>query len=98
MRRTRGRVIPLVLLVALEGALGSLALGQFGVDPPDYYDGDGDDAGHVERIFSQWVDAGVTKAGLTFIPSAPRRCLGPARAPRPPQIAREPLGSRAPPA
>lgn len=97
MRRTGGRVVPIVLLVALGVALGSLALG-LEFDLLGYYDGDGDDAGDVGKILSHWVDASLTDARLTFIPSAPRRGLAAARAPRPPQIARGPLGSRAPPA
>jgi len=52
VRRTLGRVIPVGLLLALGVALGSLALGpEVELDSQDYYDGDGDDAGHVGKIF-----------------------------------------------
>jgi hypothetical protein len=87
-----------VLLLALGVALGSLALSpEVDLDWHDYYDGDGDDAGHVGKMFSQWVDAGFTDTRLTFTPSTPIRCPAPVSVATPPQIARTPLGSRPPP-
>jgi len=96
VRRTLGRVIPIAPLFAFGVALGSLALGpEVELDSQDYYDGNGDDAGHVAKVFSQWVDASFTDTRLTFIPSTPIRCPAPVSPPTPPRIARAPLGSRA---
>jgi hypothetical protein len=94
MRRAVRRVTSIVLLVA---AFWSLALGpEF--DTPHRYDGDRDDPGLIGQVLFRWVDVGVTDAHLTFVPSTPTRCLPATAAARPQQIARVPLGSRAPPA
>ena len=96
MRRTGGRVLPIILLVALGVALWSVALGpQF--DGPDRYDGDGDDTGLIANLLSQWVGV-IDTTGLTFVPLARGRCPTRTTTARPPQISRAPLCARAPPA
>jgi hypothetical protein len=94
MHRAVRRVPSIVLLTA---AVWSLALGPE-LDTPHRYDGDGDDAGLIGQVLFRWVDVRVTDAHPTFVPSTPARCRPATTAARPPQIARVPLGSRAPPA
>jgi hypothetical protein len=97
MRRREGRVIPVVLLLALGLALSSVALGpEF--DPPGHYDGDEDDVGLIWKALSQWADIPVIGSQLRFISSAPTECLAPGDPIGPQHVARDPLGSRAPPA
>jgi hypothetical protein len=93
-----GRALAVVLLLVLGVCIGGPALDPEFEPPPQHYDGDADDAGHVGKVSSHWVDAAVTDTRLPVIPSAPTRCRAPSDAPKPPQIAHEPLGARAPPA
>jgi hypothetical protein len=95
MRRAGGRVISIVLLLALGLALSSLALGP-GYDPPGHFDGDQDDAGLIWRTLSQCADIPVIGTLLTFIPWAPTECVAPSTPVGPGHVAREPHGSRAP--
>ena len=66
--------------------------------PAQHFDGDADDSGHVGEIFAYWVDTAVTE----YADIRSLRCRygtgAPTDVPKPPQIALEPLGSRAPPA
>jgi hypothetical protein len=95
--RPLGRVVAVVLLLVLGVSIVGPALDPESEPSAQHYDGDGDDAGQVGKVFVHWVDATVTET-LTFVPSAPRLYRARNDAPRPPQIALEPLGSRAPPA
>ena len=97
MRRARERVLPIVLLLVLGICIGGPALDPEFEPPAPHYDGDADDVGHVGKVFVHWVDAAVTET-LIFVPSVSRRYRAPDDVPRPPPIALEPLGSRAPPA
>lgn len=97
MRRLAGRVTALVLLLSLGLALSSVALGpRFG--PPGHYDGDEDDVGLIWKTLSQVADIPVIGSPLRFISSAPAGCLAPDAPIGPRHVARDPLGSRAPPA
>jgi hypothetical protein len=97
MRRPKGRVIPAVLLLALGLALSSVALGpEF--DPPGHYDGDEEDVGLIWKTLSQVADISVIGSPLRFISSAPAGCLAPDDPIGPRHVARDSLGSRAPPA
>jgi hypothetical protein len=96
MNRVARCVISVVLLLVLGLALSSLALGA-GFDPPGHYDGDDDDAGLIWKTLTQCADVPVTGSRLTFIPSASTDCPAPRVSPGPRHVAREPLGSRAPP-
>lgn len=93
------RVLSIALLVVLGVCIGGPALDPEFELPAQHFDGDADDSGHVEQIFTVWIDASVTET-LTFVPSAePKRCLPPPNeVAKPQQIVLEPLGSRAPPA
>jgi hypothetical protein len=97
MWRLFERLIPIMLLLVLGVALSSVAL-ESGVDAPNHYDGDDDDSGHVEKIFSHDVDVIITVSDPLILPAAPVRWLPAVRPLRPPEIARGPSGSRAPPA
>ncbi len=97
MWRPFQRLIPIVLLVVLGVALSSVAL-ESGVDAPNHYDGDDDDSGDVGKIFSHDVDVVITVSDPLLLPAAPVRWLPAVRPLRPPEIARGPSGSRAPPA
>ena len=94
--RTLGRVLSVVLLLALSVLIGDLA--------PDlaslshHHDGDWDDAGHVGRLHAHGINAAVTDTRPALTPLEPTRRTVRPDSPRPPQVAREPLGSRAPPA
>jgi hypothetical protein len=92
------RLLSIALLVVLGMCIGGPALDPEFEPPPQHFDGDADDPGHVGEIFIFWVDASVTDT-LTLVPSeAPTRHLAPNEVPKPQQIVLEPLGSRAPPA
>jgi hypothetical protein len=91
-----GRVLSFVLLLVLGVSIGGPALDPEFELPAHHFDGDADDAGHVGKVFAHWVDAAVTET-LIFVPAGPRRHRAPTAIPRLPRIAREPLGSRAPP-
>jgi hypothetical protein len=96
MRRLAGRVTAVVLLLSLGLALSSVALApRFG--PPGHYDGDEDDVGLIWKTLSQVADIPVIGSPLRFISSAPAGCLAP-EVIGPRHVARDPLGSRAPPA
>ena len=97
MRRTLGRALPVVLLLVLGVCIGGPALDPTFELPAQHFDGDADDSGHVGKVFAHWVDAAVTDT-LRVVSSVPTRHRAPTDVPRPPQIALEPLGSRAPPA
>lgn len=71
MRRTLGRVLRVVLLLALGVSIGGPALDPEFEPPHQHFDGDADDAGHVGKVFAHWVEAAVTDT-LTFLPSAPK--------------------------
>lgn len=96
MRRLPGRVIPVVLLLALGIALSSAALGSE-FDSLGHYDGDEDDVSLTSKTLSQSADIPVVGYHLTFIPSAPMECPAPGDPIGPPHVARDLLGSRAPP-
>jgi hypothetical protein len=96
MRRPRGRVFAIVLLLALGVALGSVAL-EPRFDPPNHYDGDDDDAGLIGKTLSHKTDVGIIDTGLRFVPSESGRWLVPTSVSRQPQIVRGRFGSRAPP-
>jgi hypothetical protein len=97
MRRLEERVISVVLLLSLVLALSSAALGPR-FDPPGHYDGDEDDVGLIWKTLSQLADIPVIGSPLRFISSAPAGCLAPDAPIGRRQVARDPLGSRAPPA
>lgn len=103
MRRLAGRVTyagpggTVVLLLSLGLALSRVALGP-GFDPPGHYDGDKDDVGLIWKTLSQVADIPVIGSPLGFIASAPAECLAPGDPIGPRRVARDPLGSRAPPA
>jgi hypothetical protein len=97
MRRLEGRVISVMLLLALGIALCSVALGSdFG--PPGHYDGDEDDVGLIWRTLPQAADVPVIASQLTFIFPAPAESVVPGNSLGPRRITRDPFGSRAPPA
>jgi hypothetical protein len=98
MRRMVGRVLPVVLVLVLGVCIGGPALDPEFEPLPHHYDGDADDAGHIGKVFSHWVDTAVTDTPLTVIPSALTQCWAPSVPLRPPQIAHEPLRARPPPA
>jgi hypothetical protein len=86
MRRLQGRVIPVVLLLALGIALSSAALASE-FDSPGRYDGDEDDVGLISKTLSQWADIPLDGYHLTFIPSAPMECPAPSDPIGPPHVA-----------
>jgi hypothetical protein len=92
------RVLSIALLVVLGVCIGGPALDPGLELPPQHFDGDADDPGHVGEVFNFWTDVSVTDT-LTLVPSeAATRHLGPNEVPKPQQIVLEPHGSRAPPA
>lgn len=97
MHRGEERVISVVLFVVLGLALASVALGpEF--HPPGHYDGDEDDVGLIGKTLSQWADVPATGSELRLVASAPVERLAPDDIASPRNVARDPLGSRAPPA
>ncbi len=97
MHRGEACVVSAVLLVVLGLALASVALGpEF--HPRGHYDGDEDDVGLIWKTLSQWADVPATGSELRLIVSAPGERLASADVAGPPNVARDPLGSRAPPA
>ena len=98
MRRLWVRLIPIVLLAVFGVALSSVALEFSDGSDLYHYDGDGDDAGHVEKVFSHDVDVVVVVSSPLFVPLLPGPWLVAVRPLRPPAIPRGPLRSRAPPA
>jgi hypothetical protein len=85
-----------MLLLTLGFALSSMALGpKFG--PPGHYDGDEDDVGLIWKTLPQGADVPVIGSQLRFIASAPTDGLVPIDPVGPRQVARDLLGSRAPP-
>ena len=98
MRRLWVRLVPIVLLAVFGVALSSVALEFSDASDLYHYDGDGDDAGHVEKVFSHDVDVIVVVSSPLFIPLLPGPWLVADRPLRPPAIPRGPLRSRAPPA
>lgn len=91
------RVLSLILLLVLGVSIGGPALDPEFELPAQHFDGDADDAGHVGKVFAHWVDVAVTDT-LTLVPAVPIRHRAPTAIPRRPQIALQPLASRAPPA
>jgi len=61
-------------------------------------DGDEDDVGLIWKTLSQWADVPATASELRLIASAPEERLAPAYVAGPRNVARDPVGSRAPPA
>jgi len=98
MRRLWVRLVPIVLLAVFGVALSSVALEFSDGSDLYHYDGDGDDAGHVEKVFSHDVDVVVVVSSPLFVPLLPGPWLVAVRPLRPPAIPRGPLRSRAPPA
>lgn len=98
VHRIVGRVLPILLLLAFAVAVGDSAHDPDFGSLSHHYDGDGDDAGHVGKLRAHGIDAAVTDARPTVAPREPARPPARRDTPRPPQVAREPLGSRAPPA
>jgi hypothetical protein len=96
--RTVGRVLSIVLLLALVVAIGDPAADFALRSLKHHQDGDWDDAGHVGKLRAHGVNAAVTDARPTVVLGAPTWRPMRQDTPPPPQIAREPLGSRAPPA
>src|SRR5262245_8493539 len=96
MHRVAGRVVSLILLLVLGLALSRLAL-RPGFDPPSHYAGDDDDAGLIWKTLSQSVDLPSRGNRLGFIPSASTERQAPGYLGLPQFVARDPLGSRAPP-
>jgi hypothetical protein len=92
-------ILSIALLLVLGVCIGGPALDPEFELPPQHFDGDADDPGHVGEVFNFWVDVSVTDT-LTLVPSeAPTRHLAlPNEVPKPQQIVLEPHGSRAPPA
>jgi hypothetical protein len=97
MRRAAEGAIAVTLLLTLGLALSSVLL-EPDFDPPGHYDGDDDDAGLIWRTLSQWADIPIAWSLLPFVRSMSRERLAPSNPVPPPRIARDPLGSRAPPA
>jgi len=97
MRRVEARVVSALLLLVLGIALASVALGP-DFDPPGHYDGDGDDVGLIWKTLSQWADIPAIGGQLRFIASVPLGCVAPDDSSGFRPVARDPLGSRAPPA
>ena len=97
MRRLSGRVTSVVLLLSLGLALSSVALGPR-FDPPGRYDGNADGVGLIWKTLSQVADVPVIGSPLGFVSSAPAGGLAPDAALGPRHVARDPIGSRAPPA
>jgi hypothetical protein len=97
MRRLEERVIAVTLLLALGIALSSVALGsEFG--PPGHYDGDEDDVGLIWKTLPQAADVPVIASQLTLVSAAPTASLAPSEPVALRRVARDPLGSRDPPA
>jgi hypothetical protein len=97
VRQVTKRLLPVILLFLFGISIGVPALDPAFEPGAQHFDGDADDAGHVGKAFVHWIDPAVTET-LTLAPAAPARRQAPSKALRPPQRAREPLGSRAPPA
>ena len=92
------RLLSLLVLVVLGTSIIGLGLDP-GYEPPSHhYDGDADDAGHVGKLRAHGVEAAVTDARLELIRAPATLFRAPSEHREPPLLAREPLGSRAPPA
>jgi hypothetical protein len=97
MRQAVRRVIPVALLLVFGVALGRIALGpEF--DTPGQYDGDGDDEGLTTKAPALWAAVETRAARPIFIPWTPARLDPVISVAKPPQVLREPLGPRGPPA
>src|SRR5215813_11303834 len=98
MHRVVGRVLSILLLLTLAASIvdsvPDLVFGSL----LHHNDGDWDDAGHVGKLRAHGVDAAITDTRPTLTTWEPVRRPPPWDTLRPPQVAREPLGSRAPPA
>ena len=97
MSRSLRCVVSIALLLVLGVCIGGPALDPEFELPAQHFDGDADDSGHVGEIFTYWIDTSVTET-LILVPSVPIRHRATNDVPKPPPIALEPLGSRAPPA
>jgi hypothetical protein len=95
--RSLRRVLSIALLLVLGVCIGGPALDPAFELPAQHFDGDADDSGHVGEIFAYWIDTSVTET-LIPVPSVPIWHRATNDVPKPPPIALEPLGSRAPPA
>lgn len=92
------RILPLLVLVVLGTSIVDLALDPAFEPPSQHHDGDADDAGHVGKLRAHGFEAVVTDARLEFVPTPAKLFRAPSEPPEPPILARDPLGSRAPPA
>ena len=97
MSRSLRRALSIALLLGLAAYIGGPALDPAFELPAQHFDGDADDSGHVGEIFTYWTDTSVTET-LILVPSVPIWHRATNDVPKPPPIALEPLGSRAPPA
>jgi hypothetical protein len=96
--RLTARILSVALLLVLGVCIGGPALDPAFELPAQHFDGDADDSGHVGEIFTYWVDAAVSET-LAPAPATVPLPQPPAdEVLKPPPLAREPLGSRAPPA
>jgi hypothetical protein len=91
-------ILGVVLLLVLGVCIVGPALDPTFELPAQHFDGDADDTAHVGDIFIWWVDPAVTATLTVALSAAPGRHPPPVEILKPPQLAREPLGSRAPPA
>jgi hypothetical protein len=96
--RIVGRILPVLLLLVVAVAIGDPATDFELRALKHHQDGDWDDAGHVGKLRAHGVNAAVTDTRPTAAPLSPTRRPTLRDTLRPPQVAREPLGSRAPPA
>ena len=96
-RLVRGALGVLLLLV-LGACIVVPALDPAFELPAQHLDGDADDSAHVGDVFTWWVDPAATETLTVVRVSTPIRYPPPREVLKPPQLAREPLGSRAPPA
>jgi hypothetical protein len=96
-RQTRGTV-GIVLLLVLGVCIIGPALDPTFELPAQHFDGDADDSGHVGKVFSWWIDPAVTETLPVVFSPTPVRYPPVVEILKPPQLACEPFGSRAPPA
>ena len=92
------RILPLLVLVVLGTSIVGLALDPAFEPPSNHYEGDADDAGHVCKLRAHGVEAAITDARLVLAPTPAKLFRAPRECPELPLLARDPLGSRAPPA
>ena len=96
-RLMRG-ALGVILLLVLGACIVGPALDPAFELPVQHFDGDADDSAHVGDVFTWWVDPAATETLTVVGVSTPIRYPPSREVLKPPQLAREPLGSRAPPA